>query len=193
MLNQQQYDDLMNGTTPFIVIMPDGEIMANMIIVNRPTLQIVSGSFNPLHMGHKRLFHNASHQGTAYYEVSITRDGKEFYTLAELNRIVKQFAWVAPIIITASKTFAEKRRLFSKIPVVCFHIGTDTAERIKRDYSPEEIAKNNLNFYVYQRGDTQIIDDHDYNLFHVNEDVTPYTIEARNISSTELRNAASRI
>jgi hypothetical protein len=182
----------------FITIMPDGQVFRSMIICNDPELSIIPGSFNPLHTGHRRLYHKANFGKPCYFEISIARVEKEPYSFEEISRILSQFAWYAPVIITNAATFADKARLLvtNNIPhKTWWHVGFDTAARIIRDYKPDELAAARLFFRVYQRNDSKYEDlpnlDLYRNYFYPGWESgvqNQYDELTRAISSTKIRN-----
>ena len=96
-------------------------------------LNIVPGSFNPLHAAHRFLYHAAlDFGGYAMYEISISRDGKIAYTKEELQRVLYQFLYYAPVVVTTYPTFREKTSFFKEkwAGMVDYHIGIDTARRL---------------------------------------------------------------
>ena len=90
---------------------------------------ILSGSFNPLHEGHRRLVSVASRMlgKPAIYELSISNVDKPDLEHSEIRRRLKQFRGGADIAITRVPAFYEKARLF---PGSTFVIGYDTMTRL---------------------------------------------------------------
>ncbi len=90
---------------------------------------ILSGSFNPLHQGHRSLAKAASELAGApvAYELSVANADKPPLEEVEVRRRVAQFAGVGRIILTHVPVFYEKAVL---LPGCTFVIGVDTAVRL---------------------------------------------------------------
>jgi hypothetical protein len=90
---------------------------------------LLSGSFNPLHDGHRGLAEVAARRlgVPVAFELSIVNADKPLLDPADLTRRLSQFIGLAPVWLTTAPTFAEKARLF---PGATFVVGADTAERI---------------------------------------------------------------
>lgn len=194
MLTYSQYEEIIANSGVFYTIYPDGQIQRCMFICNSPELSIVSGSFNPLHIGHKRLYYKATFGGNAYFEISISRVEKPVYSFEEIQKIIKQFAWYAPVIITNARSFSDKSKLFNLNVKTWWHVGFDTAQRIIRDYSPEDLLRLNLFFRVYERNDNTYtdlsnLDKYRFNIYPGFEDKGLYDTLARSESSTAIRKA----
>ncbi len=103
--------------------------MAGCVKEGAPPVVLLSGSFNPLHEGHRGMATVAEKVvgRTAVFELGVTNAEKPSLTEAEVRRRMAQFAWLAPLWLTRAPTFLEKSRLF---PGVVFVVGIDTAVRI---------------------------------------------------------------
>ena len=117
--------EVWQGTRPGVWRLPDGTLSAE--APERPQ-GLLSGSFNPLHQGHRELRAAAERRlgGPVWYEMPITNADKpplDFLTIHERSR---QFA-EQPVWITNAPTFVQKAE-FS--PGMVFLVGADTAERI---------------------------------------------------------------
>ena len=90
---------------------------------------VLSGSFNPLHEGHKDLLNVASNLTglTVQFEMSVTNVDKPTLTKKEISRRLDQFSDYATVILTRAPTFHEKSMI---MPGSTFVVGLDTAERI---------------------------------------------------------------
>ena len=95
----------------------------------RPPKIILSGAFNPLHDGHRRMVQIAQellHEPVAL-EISIVNVDKPPLDYAEIERRLGQFLPDETIYLTRAATFEEKSRLF---PGATFVVGADTLQRI---------------------------------------------------------------
>lgn len=113
--------------------------------------QIYSGSFNPLHDRHKYIYEliNSNFSLSArYYEISIHRFGKGYYSVEELEKILGQFD--SSVIVTNAATFLEKLGTLSLIEPT-FHIGYDTFDRLMSVYGFYGVQGLPCTFYVYDR------------------------------------------
>jgi len=94
----------------------------------QPVAGLLSGSFNPLHDGHRELRRVAERilGGTVAYELPVVNADKpplDFFSIA-LRRT--QFG-SAPLAVTATSRFVDKARVF---PGTAFVVGVDTVARI---------------------------------------------------------------
>ena len=119
---------LMAGEAPWVMVNPDGRLrvgegerLAN--------IALLSGSFNPLHRGHKKLAKAAAeHLGqSVYFELPLVNADKAPIDLPEARRRAAQFAAYAPLTLTRTPLFGQKADLF---PGSVFVIGADTAARL---------------------------------------------------------------
>ena len=90
---------------------------------------ILSGSFNPIHSGHRSLLEYVSNllDRNKYYEISIMNVDKPALSIEELLSRIPNFSFNEKIIITNSSKFIDKVKIF---PDTCFIVGYDTAVRI---------------------------------------------------------------
>ncbi|MBL06762.1 MAG: hypothetical protein CL773_02700 [Chloroflexi bacterium] len=90
---------------------------------------ILSGSFNPIHHGHRKLLDYCSknYDKNKYYEISLFNVDKPEIAGDDLRSRLKKFSKDEKIIITKSSKFIEKAILF---PSSYFVIGYDTALRL---------------------------------------------------------------
>ena len=96
------------------------------------SLLILSGSFNPLHHGHRGLAVAAARElgRPVVFELPLVNADKPELGLADTQRRAAQFAGVAPLLLTRAPLFVDKARLF---PGSTFVIGADTATRLFDD------------------------------------------------------------
>jgi hypothetical protein len=102
---------------------------------------ILSGSFNPLHHGHRQLQQVAAEEleSQVIFELSVTIADKQTLSESDLQTRLGQFDG-HDVAVTQCTLFAEKAKLF---PGCCFVVGFDTAARI-------------LDARFYQRDRTQL-------------------------------------
>ena len=90
---------------------------------------VLSGAFNPLHTGHRRMAeiaHEALGLPTAM-EISILNVDKPALDYLEIDRRLRQFPPEQAVWLTRAATFDDKSRLF---PGATFVVGVDTLRRI---------------------------------------------------------------
>ena len=162
---------------------------------------ILSGAFNPLHAGHRRMAKTAEEMlglPTAM-EISILNVDKPAMDYLEIDRRLRQFPPEQAVWLTRAATFDDKSRLF---PGATFVVGVDTMRRIAdpRYYggdrnlmmqSLRRIIARNCRFLVFGRalGSSFIrLSDLDLpeSLRHVCIEVPPEKFR-EDISSTALR------
>ena len=116
---------LRSGNRAVVWSFPDGSLSDT---VPEPPRGILSGSFNPLHLGHRRLRSVAENQleGPVYFELPLINADKPPLNSFDIEQRRQQFD-DSPVALTAAPKFVEKARLF---PGTTFVIGYDTAVRI---------------------------------------------------------------
>lgn len=117
---------LLNEEIEWLLVLPDGRMTTGQAM---PNIAVLSGSFNPLHGGHRGMAAVAAELlgQTVYYEMPLINADKAPLTLAEASRRLLQFAHEAPLILTRSPLFSQKAELF---PGTVFIVGADTAKRL---------------------------------------------------------------
>jgi hypothetical protein len=90
---------------------------------------ILSGSFNPLHDGHRTLAAVVERRlgAPVHFELSTANVDKPDLAEEEVQRRLAQFEGYAPVWVTRAPTFAAKAELF---PGAIFAVGFDTAVRM---------------------------------------------------------------
>lgn len=131
-------DRLLAGEFNWVAVSPDGRLTPGQIW---PNLAFLSGSFNPLHEGHRQMVEVASEilQRQVYFELPLINADKAPLDVAETRRRIAQFAGYAPVILSRAPLFSQKAEFF---PHCVFVIGADTAERLVQ-----------LRFYNHSRAD----------------------------------------
>jgi hypothetical protein len=119
-------DQLMRGEIEWVLVEPDGRMRSGQPPA-KPAL--LSGSFNPLHEGHRQLLEVGSEmlRREGYFELPVINADKAPLDPAEARRRLAQFAGFAPVILTRAPLFSQKALLF---PGAVFILGVDTAERL---------------------------------------------------------------
>jgi hypothetical protein len=129
---------LARGGLGWLAVAPDGGVAAGKL---RPSLALLSGAFNPLHEGHKRLAAVAAEAlaRPVDFELPLVNADKGEIAAAEAARRVAQFSGWATVILTRAARFEEKALLF---PGSVFVVGADTALRLLegRFYERGEVA-----------------------------------------------------
>jgi len=118
-----------------VTVAPDGSRAANMPFQGA----LLSGSFNPLHVGHQRLLFAAADllDLPVAFELPVVNADKGGLPYGEVLRRMAQFVGHAKLIISAAPLFVEKAALF---PDCVFVVGYDTAARLiaPRYYDDDE-------------------------------------------------------
>ena len=118
-------DLLVAGAIDSVLVGADGTITAN----GRPQGAVLSGSFDPLHVGHRDLASVASDtlEMPVTLEMSVANVDKPTLTAPTVRERISQFAGTYDVVLTKVPTFAEKSRV---LPGCCFVIGYDTMKRL---------------------------------------------------------------
>ena len=108
-----------------VTVYPDGRMVAN----DPPRAAVLSGSFDPLHVGHEKLAQvGAETLGTdVVFEISVVNVDKPPLEEDELRRRLGQFHGKRRVVVTTAPTFTEKANV---LPGGTFIIGSDTAVRL---------------------------------------------------------------
>jgi nicotinic acid mononucleotide adenylyltransferase len=117
---------LLAGEIGWVAISPDGQMRPGK---TWPNIAFLSGAFNPLHNGHRRLAEVATKRlrQNVCFELPLVNAEKALLDLAEAQRRAAQFAGFATVILTQAPLFNQKAQLF---PRSVFVLGIDTVERL---------------------------------------------------------------
>lgn len=135
-------------------------------IAEQTKVVVYSGSWNPLHEGHKYIlklmYNNAASKVLAdcipFWELSICPRFKDPLSFEDLQTRVGQF--YTPGILTNCQYFSEKadhirlllnRALGIRHPNLVFILGSDTAVKVLEDHEKEEIEGIDAHFWVVDR------------------------------------------
>jgi len=120
-------DRLLAGQVESVLVMPDGQMLGGN---RRQNLALLSGAFNPLHQGHRKLAGIAAEilQQEVYFELPLVNADKAPIADSEAaRRRIAQFEGIAPVLVTRAPLFSQKARL---CPNSTFILGIDTVERL---------------------------------------------------------------
>ena len=117
---------LAGGDLEWILVHPDGRLGTGDAL---PGIATLSGSFNPLHDGHRTLARVAAARlgREVTFELPLINADKDPIDLGEARRRALQFAGYAPLILSRAPLFSDKAALF---PNSTFVLGADTAARL---------------------------------------------------------------
>ena len=142
-------DLLVAGALDTVLVRADGTITANA----KPDGAVLSGSFDPLHVGHRELASIASETLTmpVTLEMSVSNVDKPPLTAPVIRERLEQFSGTYDAVLTKAPTFAEKAQV---LPGTCFVIGYDTMVRLidPAYYGGDERKVNNALTSIAQRG-----------------------------------------
>jgi hypothetical protein len=112
-------------------------------------LDLVPGSFNPLHDAHRSIFDHIENPSKTY-ELAIERVNKGGMTIDDLTTRLSQFKGYAPILVLKHPLFIHK--IGALYPwELTFHVGIDTASRIIESSPTVEVQGMRARFLVYDR------------------------------------------
>ncbi|HRV92975.1 MAG TPA: hypothetical protein P5526_12500 [Anaerolineae bacterium] len=119
-------EQLLTGSVQSVTLSPPGRLSTDEPAVNGA---IVSGSFNPLHQGHRQMARIAARKldRSIYFELPLLNADKPSLAPAEAIRRGAQFLDFAPLVFTGAPLFTQKAQIF---PNTVFIVGYDTAVRL---------------------------------------------------------------
>jgi hypothetical protein len=117
---------LINGELNWLAIASDGSLTTGETL---PSIVVLSGSFNPLHEGHKKLSVVASQQlgKDVVFELPLINAEKAPIDLAEARKRAVQFLGFDTLLLSRSPLFDQKAEFY---PNSTFILGADTAARL---------------------------------------------------------------
>ena len=113
---------------------------------------VISGSFNPLHDGHRKMASLGAHRldRPVIYELCVANADKPTLSLQDTRARIQQDFDGCPVALTRAPTFLEKAAIF---PGATFLVGVDTVYRVALprfyddDVSVRDMAINELKQY----------------------------------------------
>ncbi len=122
---------LISGELNWLLIAPDGSFTTGESQQNKtlPNIAVLSGSFNPLHEGHKKLSVIASQQlnQDVIFELPLINAEKAPIDLAEARKRAVQFLGFDSLLLSRAPLFSQKAEFY---PHSTFILGADTAARL---------------------------------------------------------------
>ncbi len=118
-------DLLVAGALNTVLVGADGAVTPN----GKTDGAALSGSFDPLHVGHRELAAAAAETlaKPVTLELSVANVDKPNLSAPVIRERLKQFAGIYDVVLTKAPTFAEKAQA---LPGTCFVIGYDTMKRL---------------------------------------------------------------
>jgi nicotinic acid mononucleotide adenylyltransferase len=161
------YERLSKNPLSAFIIKRDGHIedLETFLCVsgkNTCVLDVIPGSFDPLHDTHREIYdtayksflknNNPNKNSKGCFEISIERFGKEDLSCEEIQKRAKQFRNYAHLLITKSPLFIDKIGILAPyVGGLNFHIGADTVKRLKLTQNSMQIQALAATFVVYNR------------------------------------------
>jgi hypothetical protein len=121
-----ELQQLIDGSLNWLAVHPDGRLETGETFANAA---ILSGSFNPLHEGHKKLSIVASQQlnKDVVFELPLINAEKAPIDLAEARKRAVQFLGFDTLLLSRAPLFDRKAEFY---PNSTFILGADTAARL---------------------------------------------------------------
>ncbi len=118
--------ELLAGQVNWVAFNSDGAIGAG---DRRPGIALLSGAFNPLHLGHRQMACTAAEMlgQEVYFELPLVNADKAPIAPTEARRRAAQFAGWGTLLFTNAPLFSQKAWLF---PHSVFILGVDTVARL---------------------------------------------------------------
>jgi Cytidylyltransferase-like len=198
-----ELQQLIDGSLNWLALLPDGSLQTGSLKTGETfaNAAILSGSFNPLHEGHKKLSSVASQQlnKDVVFELPLINAEKAPIDLAEARKRAVQFLGFDTLLLSRAPLFDMKAEFY---PNSTFILGADTAARlvaprfysddmVKMKASLEHLRSRGAKFLVAGRsskddfktlGDIEIPDEYRDMFSEI-----PESAFKMDISSTELR------
>lgn len=126
------------------------------VLVPDRTINVFPGSFNPLNIAHEStmsyIYRISDLNDDFAVEISINRLSKPAYSFEELIKIVEQFAFRFPVILTKKEWIYQKISLLREYyDNINMYIGYDTFKRLLDCEGIERIHSFGATFYVSDR------------------------------------------
>lgn len=186
-LLKEAYQNLVKNPEDIFVVYPEGEIHYGYTVKNIDILDIVPGSFNPLHSAHRYIY-NLCPKANRFFELSLNRTDKESLSLLELESRLTQFQEYAPVLATASARMQEKIGVLAENHrnELRIYVGFDVLQRIIADHGKLMVQGMNCKFVAYRRSDIKIGN------LPSNVEVRDMPERFNNVSSTQIRKIQER-
>ncbi|HXV99942.1 MAG TPA: hypothetical protein VEC93_16105, partial [Anaerolineae bacterium] len=110
----------------WVAVTPDEQMTTGETLSH---IALLSGSFDPIHLGHRKLAEAASKilGQDVYFELTLVNADKAQIDVGEARRRIAQFSGQATVLLTCAPLFSQKAQLF---PHSVFVLGIDTVERL---------------------------------------------------------------
>lgn len=117
---------VVGGECAWAAVAPDGDVRCGRTLAG---IAVLSGAFNPLHVGHRRLGETAARilGREVLFELPLVNADKAPIETREAERRALQFAGFATLLLTRAPLFSLKAEIF---PDSVFVVGADTLARV---------------------------------------------------------------
>jgi len=147
MAHRDALGELLNGTHELLQYQPPSDFVP----AHLQGVTVLSGSFNPLHDGHRDLLATAvAHTGQpGIYELSVVNVDKPTLPYSVIQRRAAQFATHGTLVISRAPRFLDKARL---MPKSTFVLGYDTVIRLldAKYYPDGDVADTLRQFSMHE-------------------------------------------